>query len=99
MQSIRIEPTGVKEDGPCKCCGNHSRRVWGFIHSKDAVIGAYLVHWTLNRVPDHGANFDLILGEYGGETTAQNRSLVALAYRLFPSGPQFMVIDAQDRPA
>jgi hypothetical protein len=50
-------------------------------------------------VADHGANFDLIIGKWGDQATAQDRSLVSLAYRLFESGPQFMVIDGHDRPS
>jgi hypothetical protein len=50
-------------------------------------------------VPDHGANFDLIIGDWGERATAKDRSLVSLAYRLFDHGPEFMVIDGHDRPA
>jgi hypothetical protein len=53
----------------------------------------------LNRVADHGANFDLIIGQWGDRATGRDRSLVSLAYRLFEGGPQFMVIDGHDRPS
>jgi hypothetical protein len=57
------------------------------------------VHWTLTRVHDHGAHFDLIIGRWGERTTAADRVLVALEYRVLESGPAFMVIDAASRPA
>lgn len=99
MEVLTVEPTGEKDYGPCNCCGNNSRCAWGFIHSVEGTVASYFVHWTLSRVADHGANFDLILGKWGEQSTARDRSLVSLAYRLFDTGPQFMVIDCHDRPA
>ncbi|HEY7152731.1 MAG TPA: hypothetical protein VH575_02120 [Gemmataceae bacterium] len=98
-QALRVEPTGTNDYGPCECCGNNSRCVWGFIHAPEGTLASYFVHWALNRVADHGANFDLILGKWGEQATAQDRCLVSLAYRLFEDGPQFMVIDGHDRPS
>ncbi len=99
MEALRVEPTGTNDFGPCECCGNNSRSVCGFIHTPQETLAAYFVHWTLNRVEDHGANFDLILGKWGEQATAKDRCLVSLAYRLCEDGPQFMVIDGHDRPA
>lgn len=99
MSSLPLEPTGSDDYGPCPCCGNNSRCVWGLVREPKRALAAYYVHWTLGRVPDHGANFDLIIGRWGEGATAKDRSLVSLAYRLFDDGPQFMVIDGHDRPA
>ena len=99
METLRIEPTESKDSGPCSCCGNNSRCVWGFAHSAEATIATYFVHWTLTRVADHGANFDLIFGKWGEQALPADRCLVSLAYRLFNGTPQFMVIDGGGRPA
>jgi hypothetical protein len=99
MEALRVEPTGSIDDGPCECCGNNSRCVWGFIDAPEGTLASYFVHWTLGRVADHGANFDLILGKWGDQAGAQDRCLVSLAYRLCEGGPQFMVIDGHNRPA
>ena len=99
MTRLSIEPAGSADFGPCPCCGNDSRRVWGYVHSPRAAAAAYFVQWTLNRVRDHGANFDLIIGKWGQGAGPTDRVLVALAYRLDDTGPSFMVIDADDRPA
>lgn len=99
MEALRVEPTGTNDYGPCECCGNMSRCVWGLIHAPHGPLASYFVHWTPGRVADHGANFDLILGQWGERATAQDRCLVSLAYRLFEHGPEFMVIDGQDRPS
>lgn len=89
---------GQKEYGPCECCGNISRRVWGDIEAKRETAAVYFVNWTRKR-PDHGANFDLILGKWGKGTSAEDRYAVSLEFRILQGQPQFMVIDAQDRPA
>jgi hypothetical protein len=99
MDEFVIEPSESRDTGPCECCGNNSRRVWGFVRTPKAPLACYFVEWTLNRVHDHGANFDLILGRWGEEATAQDRVLAAFAYRLLESGPGFVVINAGDRPA
>jgi len=99
MESLEVEPTGANDTGPCGCCGNISRCITGFVHTPEASIAAYFVHWTLSRVADHGVNFDLIIGRWGEGTSARDRILVSLAYRLLDSGPGFMIIDAANRPA
>src|SRR5262245_21307709 len=98
-RSLEIEPTGSNDYGPCACCGNMSRCVWGFVHSPTRSVAAYFVHWTLPRVADHGASFDLIIGRWGAGASPADRSVVSLAYRLEETGPSFMVIDATDRPS
>ena len=52
---------------------------------------------TLGRI-DHGANFDLIVGKWGEQTSSADRSAVSVAFQRMPEGPQFMVIDAVGRP-
>jgi hypothetical protein len=99
MEALRVELTGANDFGPCECCGNNSRCVWGFIHTAQDTLAAYSVHWTLNRVKDHGATFDLILGQWGEKASAKDRCLVSLAYRFSEEGPEFMVIDGHDRPS
>jgi hypothetical protein len=99
VTNLFLEPTGSADFGPCECCGNNSRRVWGFVHSPSTAVAAYFVHWTLSRVRDHGANFDLIIGKWGNGSSARDRVLVSLAYRVDDGGPSFMVIDSADRPA
>ena len=94
---LSIEPTGASDTGFCACCGRASRRVWGFAYDRDHRVAAYFVHWTLGHVPDQGANIDLIVGEWGDAGAAERRHAVALAYRLLPTGPVLMIIDAAER--
>jgi hypothetical protein len=93
---LEIEPDGNRDSGPCDCCGNATRRVWGYIHQDDAPLAAYFVTWTVGRL-DHGAHFDLIIGKWGEASCADDRQAVSLEYRLTENGPAFTVIDAQAR--
>src|SRR4051812_21661400 len=95
---ITVEPGASKDSGPCSCCGNMSRTIWGNLHHAENPVAAYYVQWTLNRV-DHGANFDLVVGKWGEGTTPKDRAVVAVAFRWMQNGPQFTVIDAEGRPA
>ncbi len=95
---MEIEPDGSRDYGPCECCGNMSRTVWGFVHTPKRTLAAYYVSWTLGRL-DHGAHLDLVLGKWDEGSNAQDRFVVSLAFRMMPEGPSFMVIDAAGRPA
>ncbi len=95
---LTIEPTGAKDLGPCACCSNATRRVWGFAHRGDTPEAAYFVEWVAGAVLRHGANFDLILDAWSDGTTASDRAAVALEFRQTERGPEFMVIDAEGRP-
>jgi hypothetical protein len=93
---ITVEPDGSNDSGPCPCCGNMSRVVWGFIRDPDGPMAVYYVNWTPGRV-EHDANVELILGEWGDGTSSADRFVVAVVLRRLPSGPQFGVIDADSR--
>ena len=94
---IEVEPDGSEDSGPCECCGNVSRRVWGFAFLDGDPFAGYFVHWTLGHVLDRGAIFDLIVGKWGQSATAADRCAVSLTYRITESGAAFMVIDANER--
>ena len=97
-RQITIEVTGLSDTGICDCCGRSGRCVWGLAHAEGRCMAVYYVHWTLGHVSDQGANIDLIIGEWGEAMTADNRSALALAYRLLDTSPSLMIIDAQARP-
>lgn len=96
---MSVEPTEAADFSPCDCCGSTTRRVWGFVYAPDRAVAAYFVQWTVGRVADHGALFDLVLGRWGEGTSAADRVLVTLDYRIIDTGPAFMVIDSEGRPA
>jgi hypothetical protein len=94
-----IEFGGSNDFGLCECCGGCSRTIWGFLHRDTGENEAeYFVQWTVGKVNEHGANFDLIIGGWGEGTTKSDRCAVALALRWINREPQFMVIDAATRP-
>lgn len=93
-----IELMGEKHSGPCACCGNDSRSVWGAVHRGEVTEAVYYVHWTVGRVKQEGAHFDLAVGSWGEGAHPSDRVGVALEFRITEQGPSFMVIDASDRP-
>jgi hypothetical protein len=54
----------------------------------------YQVHWTTQQVARHGAEFYLVLGEFGDGTTAADKFAVALHYFVESERFGFMVVDA-----
>jgi len=95
--TLEILPNNEKRFGPCECCGQMTARVWGYIHRGDRGYAAYYVEWTPGH-ESNAANFDLIIGRWGEETSAQDRQAIALKFRKLETGPAFMVIDASSRP-
>jgi hypothetical protein len=94
--ALTIEPNGEKAFGPCDCCGEMTKRVWGFVYAGEAALAAYFVEWT----PGHeasSANFDLIVGTWGNDADNSTRRAVSLDFRRLATGPAFMVIDACTR--
>jgi hypothetical protein len=92
-----INPEDERTFGPCSCCGNMTRRVWGYVAQGDVTIAAYFVEWT----PGHeetAANFDLIVGKWGEDAGPASRKAVSLDFRQLETGPAFRVINAKDRP-
>jgi hypothetical protein len=92
-----INPEDERTFGPCTCCGNMTRRVWGYVTQGEATIAAYFVEWTPGHV-EEAANFDLIVGKWGPEAGPADRKAVALDFRQLETGPAFRVINATDRP-
>jgi hypothetical protein len=92
---LTLEPAGSKELSPCTCCGEITRRVWGYVHRGASTEAAYFVEWTQGK--KHGANFDFIVGEWGEGAERWGRVAVSLEYRRTDRGPEFMVIDSADR--
>ena len=94
--AVTIEPLKEALRGPCDCCGQEARTVWGLASMDGRPVAAYYVRWTPGQV-GHGADFDLVLGKWGDQAGAADRCTVALSYRLLESGPAFMVVDAAGR--
>lgn len=85
--------------GSCDCCGNTSRKVWGFVHENGTTVAAYFLHWTVGKsLQSHPANFDLIYGPWGEGSQVKDRCAISLIHFENEAGPGVMVIDANNRP-
>jgi hypothetical protein len=98
VTAYTLELDGTKDFGPCECCGHDSRKVWGFVYRDGDAHAIYYVEWTLGGVAQHGAYFDIVLGEFGGASRVSDRTAVSLEFRHTDKGPGFMLIDASSRP-
>jgi hypothetical protein len=97
MSELTIQKVNSSDYGPCPCCGDMSRTVWGLVCKDDVSFGSYFVHWTLNQVGNHGAHIDLIIGTRRNGKLAGPRKAISLEYRTGDAGPSVMVIDAHGR--
>jgi len=68
----------------------------GYAFNELGARATYIVRWTDGHVARSGAEFDLIIGEWGGAPSS-NRVAISLAYQLTDTGPGFMVVDARNR--
>jgi hypothetical protein len=95
--ALEIEQENQKVFGPCSCCGEMTRRVWGYAYRANEPLAAYFVEWTPGH-PYREATFDLIIGRWGEGAGATERKAVSLSFRHMQSGPAFMVQNASVRP-
>jgi hypothetical protein len=92
--ALQIEPLDSADTGRCACCGQVTRKVWGFVRRDGDAHAAYFICWTVGHVFDRGADIGLILGRWGDGTSAAERYAVSLEYRILDNGPALMVVDA-----
>jgi hypothetical protein len=96
-EASRLAATPWKESGgKCACCGRTSKTIWGDLSQDKTTLAVYYVQWTVES-PEHNPNIDLVLGQCGEATVAENRFLVSLLFKPATDGGAFMVIDAEER--
>jgi hypothetical protein len=94
----KVEPDGSNDVASCDCCGNASRTVWGYVYQDEDPLAMYFVQWTVGK-PDHGANFDLVVGKWGDAASSKDRQAISVVYRNTELGPGFMVVDSENSRA
>lgn len=93
---IRIEPGPHKDSGPCPCCGDLTRVVWGYVYREELPRAVYYVRWTLNQAK-HGATWMLSVGDWKDAENGQRES-VGLDCRAPDGKIAFMLVDAEQTP-
>ena len=66
----------------------------GLVRRDHEPYAAYQVHWTKDQVIKHGAEFYIVLGEFGDGTTAADRFAVALHFFVEDDRHGFSIVDA-----
>ena len=84
--------------GYCDCCGKQSKTIWGDLADSSGAKAVYFVQWTVDE-PGHMANFDMVVGPWGGGTSPADRVLVSLVYQPRSGGGSFMVANGKGRHA
>jgi hypothetical protein len=98
MIAYEVEPYADAVSGVCECCGNVSRQITGFVHENDVTILGYSFNWTVGRFPDHPANIDLVMGEWGDVASPEQRFLISMLLTVRDHRPEVLVIDSGNRP-
>jgi hypothetical protein len=91
---FEFEERNVTDYGPCECCGGVSLLASGLVRRNYEPYAIYQVHWTKHQIEKHGAEFYIILGEFGEGTTAADKFAVALHLFVEDERHGFMVVDA-----
>ena len=89
-----IEPTD-ESVGYCACCGNTTRRIWGWLQQHDENAALYYVTWTIGRMTD-GARVQMIIGPWGDQTSANDRNAIFIDYFADEPPGTFTIIDADE---
>ena len=95
---FQFEEMKVSDFGPCECCGDVSRRATGMVRRDGDPYALYEVVWTTQQVVRHGAEFTVVLGRFGDDTTSADTFAVTLHYFIEPDRFGFMVVDANETP-
>ena len=90
-QSLHVERMG-SQIVHCDCCGRPSNSVWGLIFLKDECQAAYFLRW-IDDLPEHGADIELIIGQWGKDAGRADRFLVSVQFRINNGQPGFAVVD------
>jgi hypothetical protein len=96
MSTIQIAPLNQSAHGPCACCGDTTRTVWGEARVDGALRAIYYVRWSPEHLSEH-AVWLLYIGAWGS-APPHERNAVALHCRSHGRWPAFMVIDAHRTP-
>ena len=91
---LQILETGRITLGKCPKCKNETKRVWGFITSKNLTNAGYFLEWAPG-CQDQFIFFDFIVGKWGKDATVLDKSAVSLNYS--NTEHAFMVVNAKGR--
>jgi hypothetical protein len=94
--AMQITPLNQSVHGPCSCCGDTTRTVWGEARADGALRAIYYVRWSPEHLDEHTV-WLLYIGPWGSAPPEQ-RVAVALYCRSHGRWPAFMVVDAHYTP-
>ena len=97
MATLTIELGDEIEPALCQCCGNETRRVYGFVFQDSNAYAVYFAAWTVGHV-ETGVAIAICLGDWGEDSSPTGRYCVSLMCRATDDQFQFTVIDPTQSP-
>jgi hypothetical protein len=91
-RSMLVEQTG-SQAGHCDCCGRRTQVVWGSVSLRHSCLAVFFLQW-IGDAPEHGADIQLIMGDWSETSTNKDRFLVQAHFFIDAGQPNFMVVDA-----
>lgn len=83
--------------GICECCGNTTTRLTRFVYQDGDAYAVYYVQ-LVDGHQDHTADVLVSLGEWGEDSTPQQRLAFAVKIRSVNGNWQVMVVNRQQSP-
>ena len=95
MLSAEFEPP--KDSQRCACCGGLTTQLTRFVYRDGDAYAIYLAQFSNNH-PDRVVLATVSLGEWGGDSTAQDRVAFALQLGVSDAAYQVSVLSAEESP-
>ena len=95
MLTVEFEPPS--ESRPCECCGGRTTRLTRFVYRDGDAYAVYYALFSDNH-PDRAVIATISVGEWGEDSTPDQRVAFALELRATDTQYQVAVIDAERSP-
>ena len=97
VKGLEIDPSESADLGPCPCCGNMGRSVWGYVSRDKNARAVYYARW-IDKHLDRGVQIIVSIGFWGESSKSDMRRQVAVECRMGEGRPNFMIVDAASMP-
>jgi hypothetical protein len=95
MLTVEFEPPS--ESAPCECCGGRTTALTRFVHRDGEAHAIYYARFSDNH-PERIVVATISLGEWGDDTTPEQRVAFAVEIRSTEGEYQVGLIDGKDSP-
>lgn len=97
MNKLEIEFGEPIKAFNCKCCGNQTQSVNGFLYNDKYAHGIYFARWTEGHLPKE-ITLTICIGEWGDDCNPNNRDSINLRVKGKEEGFGMMITDSIESP-